>query len=128
SRGFVKAEGGYVAPPADGSTVDVAVKPGSDRLQLLEPFPVWDGKDYEKCALLLKAKGKCTTDHISPAGPWLRFRGHLDKISDNMFSGAVNTFSGEAGKGRDLLSGETGVPFSKVARHYKTQGLSWVVV
>jgi aconitate hydratase len=128
ANGFAPGRAGFVAPPEDGSGIAVRVKPDSERLQLLEPFPAWDGKDYERLPVLLKAKGKCTTDHISPAGPWLRYRGHLDKISDNMFSGAVNTFSGEAGKGRDLLSGETGVPFSKVARHYKTQGLSWVVV
>ena len=99
-----------------------------ERLQLLEPFPAWDGRDYERLPLLLKAKGKCTTDHISPAGPWLRYRGHLDKISDNMFTGAVNAFTGEAGEGRDLLSGETGVPFPKIARHYRSEGLSWVAV
>ena len=78
--------------------------------------------------MLVKAKGKCTTDHISPAGPWLKYRGHLDKISDNMFTGAINAFSGEAGKGRDGLSGETGVPFPKIARHYKAEGLRWVAV
>jgi aconitate hydratase len=128
ANGFAPGRAGFVAPPEDGSGIEVIVKPGSERLQLLEPFPPWDGKDYERLPLLLKAKGKCTTDHISPAGPWLRYRGHLDKISDNMFTGAVNAFSGEAGKGRDLLSGETGVPFPKVARHYQAQGLSWVAV
>jgi aconitate hydratase len=128
ANGFAPGRAGFVAPPEDGGGVEVRVKPDSERLQLLEPFPAWDGKDYERLPVLLKAKGKCTTDHISPAGPWLRYRGHLDKISDNMFTGAVNAFSGEAGKGRDLLSGDTGVPFPKVARHYQTQGLSWVVV
>jgi aconitate hydratase len=128
AAGFAPGGAGFVAPPEDGSQIEVRVKPDSERLQLLEPFPAWDGKDYERLPLLLKAKGKCTTDHISPAGPWLRYRGHLDKISDNLFTGAVNAFSGEAGKGRDLLAGETGVPFAKIARHYKAQGLGWVVV
>jgi aconitate hydratase len=128
ANGFAAGRAGFVAPPEDGSGIAVLVKPDSERLQLLEPFPAWDGKDYERLPVLLKAKGKCTTDHISPAGPWLRYRGHLDKISDNLFTGAVNAFSGEAGKGRDLLSDETGVSLPKIARHYKAQGLSWVVV
>jgi aconitate hydratase len=128
AQGFAPGSAGFVAPPEDGSGVEVRVKADSERLQLLAPFPAWDGKDYERLPVLLKAKGKCTTDHISPAGPWLRYRGHLDKISDNMFTGAVNAFSGEAGKGRDLLSGEAGVPFPKVARHYQAQGFGWVVV
>jgi len=105
----------------------VKVAPGSDRLQLLEPFPAWDGRDFEALPLLLKARGKCTTDHISPAGPWLRFRGHLERISDNMFTGAVNAFTGATGKGQDLLSGDTAA-FAAVARHYKAEGLRWVVV
>ncbi len=127
-QGFAAGEAGFVEPPADGSSVIVQVKPDSERLQLLQPFPAWDGEDFERLALLLKVKGKCTTDHISPAGPWLRYRGHLDKISDNLFTGAVNTFTGEAGKGRDVLSGESGVSFSKIARHYKAEGLGWVAI
>ncbi|MBI3783879.1 MAG: aconitate hydratase [Deltaproteobacteria bacterium] len=128
AKGFAAGKAGFVEPPEDGSGIQVVVKPDSERLQLLQPFPAWDGKDYEKLGLLLKAKGKCTTDHISPAGPWLKYRGHLDKISDNMFTGAINAFSGEAGKGRDQLSDETGVPFPKIARHYKAEGLGWVAV
>ncbi|MEQ8763996.1 MAG: aconitate hydratase [Planctomycetota bacterium] len=127
-KGFEKGVAGYVAPPADGSKVEVKVAPDSERLQLLEPFDAWSGKDYEKLPLLLKAKGKCTTDHISPAGPWLRFRGHLDKISDNMFIGATNAFTGETGQGRNLESGETEQAFSAIARDYKKRGLKWVVV
>ncbi len=126
--GFVRDERGYAAPPSDGSGVEIKIAPGSERLQLLEPFDPWSGKDFERLPLLLKAKGKCTTDHISPAGPWLRFRGHLDNISNNMFTGATNAFTGESGKTRDLLSGETGVDVPKVARHYKAEGLKWVVV
>jgi aconitate hydratase len=127
-KGFVASAAGYEAPPRDASRVKVEVSPSSDRLQILEPFPAWDGKDVLDAPLLLKAAGKCTTDHISPAGKWLRFRGHLENISDNMFSGAVNAFSGKAGAGTDALSGERDVPFAKIARHYKAEGLRWVVV
>jgi aconitate hydratase len=126
--GFAAGKSGYVEPPADGSQVVVQVRPDSERLQVLEPFPAWNGGDYKRLAVLVKAKGKCTTDHISPAGPWLKYRGHLDKISDNMFTGAVNAFSGEAGKGRDVLSGETGLPFPEIARRYKRQGVGWVAI
>ena len=127
-KGFVTSFAGYEAPAKDPSKVEVKVAPKSDRLQLLEPFPAWDGKDVTNAPLLLKAQGKCTTDHISPAGKWLRFRGHLENISDNMFSGAVNAFDGKAGTGTDALSGEREVPFAKIARHYKAEGLGWVVV
>jgi aconitate hydratase A / 2-methylisocitrate dehydratase len=127
-RGFAAGEAGFVAPPEDGGQIEVIVRPDSERLQLLEPFPPWDGNDFDRLAVLLKAKGKCTTDHISPAGPWLRYRGHLDKISDNMFLGAINSFSSEAGKGVDVLSGERNVSLSKIARHYKTEGLGWVAI
>lgn len=127
-NGFVAGDAGYVEPPLDGSSVEVRVDPASQRLQLLKPFAKWDGKDFLSLPLLLKAKGKCTTDHISPAGPWLRFRGHLDNISDNMFTGAINAFTGEAGKGLDQLSGERGLPIPKIARHYKADGLRWLVV
>ncbi|MEE8581720.1 MAG: aconitate hydratase [Myxococcota bacterium] len=127
-RGFVFSESGYIAPPADPSQVPVEVATDSGRLQLLTPFSAWDGRDFERLPLLLKAGGKCTTDHISPAGPWLRFRGHLDKISDNAFIGVVNGFTGKAGEGRDLLSDERGVSFPKIARHYKAEGLRWIVV
>ncbi|MCH8083119.1 MAG: aconitate hydratase [Myxococcales bacterium] len=128
SRGFVASRAGYVEPPEERSDVDVVVSPDSQRLQLLEPFSGWDGRDYEKLPLLIKAAGKCTTDHISPAGVWLRFRGHLDKISDNMFIGAVNAFTEETGKGLDLLSGERSVGFAAIARHYEDEGLRWVAI
>ena len=127
-KGFVKTLEGYAAPAADGSKVKIEVSPTSDRIQLLSPFPKWDGKDYVELPLLVKAKGKCTTDHISPAGPWLKYRGHLDNISNNMFLGAVNAFSGSAGKTRNLLSGETEIDIPKVARDYKAKGFRWVVV
>jgi aconitate hydratase len=126
--GFVESYQGYEPPPADPSGVRVAVAPDSQRLQLLEPFPAWDGQDFREVPLLLKARGKCTTDHISPAGPWLRFRGHLENISDNMFSGAVNAFTDETGKGLDQLSGRPGVAFADIARGYRAKGLRWAVV
>jgi aconitate hydratase len=127
-RGFAPGMGGYVAPPEDGAGVAVSVSPDSDRLALLDPFAAWDGRDLTDLPLLLKAKGKCTTDHISAAGPWLKYRGHLDRISDNMFLGAANAFTGESGRTRNLLTGETGLPVPQVARAYKAAGLRWVVV
>ncbi len=131
SRGFVKSSQGYLAPPTTAGErrkQQVSVAAASERLQLLQPFAAWDGRDFERVPLLLKAKGKCTTDHISPAGPWLRFRGHLDRISDNLLNGAVNAFTGEAGKGLDQLSGARGQAFAAIARHYKALSLRWVVV
>jgi aconitate hydratase len=126
-KGFDKGEEGFVAPAKDGSNVEVIVKSDSERLQLLKPFAPWDGKDFIDFPLLLKAKGKCTTDHISMAGPWLRYRGHLDNISNNMFIGAINAFSGEAGKVKNTFTGETkSVP--EVAREYKAKGANWIVV
>jgi aconitate hydratase len=127
-RGFVASSEGYLAPPAQRSGVEVEIAPSSERLAFLDPFPKWSGKDYVELPILLKAKGKCTTDHISMAGPWLRFRGHLDKISDNMFIGATNAFTGKTGEGKNLVTGETGVPFPKIARDYKARGLAWVVI
>ncbi len=108
ASGFVHDRSATCRPAADGARVDVSVAPGSERLQLLEPFPAWDGADFVDLPVLLKAKGKCTTDHISPAGPWLRYRGHLDRISDNMFIGATNAFTGEVGHGRNLSVGRDG--------------------
>jgi aconitate hydratase len=129
-QGFMISFGGYAAPPAkdERTALQIEVDPDSERLQLLEPFAAWDGKDFEKLPLLLKAKGKCTTDHISMAGPWLRFRGHLDNISDNMFIGAINAFSQEVGAGKNLVTGEAGQSFPAIARDYKLAGLRWVVV
>jgi aconitate hydratase len=127
-RGFVTTREGYIAPPDDRDEITVEIAPDSERLSFLQPFSAWDGNDFEEVPLLLKARGKCTTDHISMAGPWLRFRGHLDRISDNMFIGAVNAFTGEVGEGLNQSSGERGVSFPKIARHYKAAGLRWVVV
>jgi aconitate hydratase len=127
-QGFARGEEGYEAPAADGSAVQVAIRPDSERLQVLAPFPRWDGKDFERLPILVKTKGKTTTDHISPAGAWLRFRGHLDRISDNMFLGALNAFTGETCKGVNVLTAEAGVPFTKIARDWKAKGVSWVVI
>jgi len=125
--GFVEGEEGFIPPAEDGSSVEINVSPESERLQLLTPFKPWDGEDLTGLKLLLKAKGKCTTDHISMAGPWLRFRGHLDNISNNMFIGAINYFNEKAGVVKDQLTGEyKSIP--EVARHYKAEGMGWVVV
>ena len=127
-KGFAKGEEGFVAPAANGEGLEVDLPPTSQRLQLLQPFPKWSGKDFEKLPLLIKTKGKTTTDHISPAGPWLKFRGHLDKISDNMFLGANNAFSGEPGKGTNVLTGESGLTMAQIARDYKSKGIGSFVV
>ena len=125
--GFAEGAEGFIPPAADGSKVEVKVAPASDRLQLLTPFTPWERKDLEGMAVLLKAKGKCTTDHISMAGPWLKYRGHLDNISNNMFIGAINAYTGEAGKVNNIFTGETkSVP--EVAREYKAKGQPWIVV
>ncbi len=127
-NGFVRDSEGCVEPPADGSEIEMRIRPDSKRLQRLSPFAPWPGTDFERCPLLLKAKGACTTDHISPAGAWLRFRGHLDNISENMFLGAVNAFTDESGKTLNQLTGERGQPVPAVARAYRVAGLPWVVV
>lgn len=126
-KGFEVKDAGYQAPAAEGSKIEVIVDPKSERLQLLEPFAPWDGKNMNGLKLLIKAKGKCTTDHISMAGPWLRFRGHLDNISNNMLTGAVNYFNNATDKVKNQLTGEYGsVP--AVQRHYKAAGVGSVVV
>lgn len=126
-KGFDQGESGYVPPVANGETVQIQVNPDSDRLQLLDAFEPWNGKDYTNLRVLLKATGKCTTDHISPAGKWLKFRGHLENISDNMFTGAVNAFREEIGKGKNFVNGEI-EPYPKVAKAYKNEGIGWIAV
>jgi len=126
-RGFDVKDQGYQPPAKDGSKVEVSVDPNSKRLQLLKPFEPWNGKNISGAKLLIKVKGKCTTDHISMAGPWLRFRGHLDNISDNLLTGAVNAFNNETNKVKNQLTGEYGeVP--EVQRHYKEKGIPTVIV
>lgn len=126
-KGFIVGEIGYSAPAKDGSKVKVAVDPKSTRLQTLAPFGSWNGKDITDVPLLMKAKGKCTTDHISPAGPWLKYRGHLDNISNNLFIGAVNAFGHEPGKGKNVITGEV-KSFSDNARYYKAQNIGWIAI
>jgi aconitate hydratase len=128
AKNFDRGRPVYVAPPADGSGITLKVDPRSERLQLMEPWPAWDGQDLKDMPVLLKTKGKTTTDHISPAGSWLRYRGHLDKFSDNMFMGAINAYTGEAGKGKNVLTGQTAQTVSAIARDYKARGVKWVVV
>jgi aconitate hydratase len=128
AHGFDAGHATYIAPPEDGGGITLAVAPNSERLQLMEPWLAWDHRDFVNCPVLIKTQGKTTTDHISPAGPWLRYRGHLDKFSDNMFMGATNAFTGEAGTAINVLSGEKGVMVSKVARDYKAHGVKWVAI
>jgi aconitate hydratase len=126
-NGFAVEDAGFIAPAADGSQVTIAVSPTSDRLQLLDPFTAWEGSDLKGLKLLIKAKGKCTTDHISMAGPWLKYRGHLDNISNNMLIGAVNFFNEKTDNVKNQLTGEyASVP--KVQREYKAQGIGSLVV
>ena len=127
-KGFTKSVSGYIPAFTEQQDIDINVKSDSERLQLLEPFDRWDGEDLSDLRVLIKAKGKCTTDHISPAGPWLRFRGHLDNISSNMFIGAENAFTQEIGKGTNVLLNERGIDFNKIARYYKTQKIGWVAI
>ena len=125
--GFAVEDAGYHEPAVDGSGVDVVVAEGSERLQLLTPFQPWDGKNFTNMRLIIKAKGKCTTDHISMAGPWLRFRGHLDNISNNTLTGAVNAFNDKTDLVKNQLTGEYG-PVPATARKYKAEGIKTVVV
>ncbi len=127
-KGFDEGQSSYLAPPDDGSAIEIKVDPNSARIQLMEPWPAWDGNDFIDMPVLIKTKGKTTTDHISPAGPWLSLRGHLDKFSDNMFMGATNAYTGDTGTGKNVLTGEEGQAISKIARHYKAEGVKWVVV
>ena len=127
AKGFSVDDPGYQAPAADGSGVQVVVDPASKRLQLLEPFPAWEGTDLKGLKLLIKAKGKCTTDHISMAGPWLKFRGHLDNISNNMLIGAINYFNDKADSIKNELTGEYG-PVPATQRAYKAAGIGSIVV
>ncbi len=126
--GFDSGISRYAAPPEDGSSIEIAIDPNSERLEPLHPWPAWDGGDYIELPVLAKTRGKTTTDHISPAGPWLRFRGHLGKFSENMFMGAANAFTGETGKGKNALTGRTGRAYSETAAHYRDAGLRWVVI
>ena len=127
-EGFDPGQDTFVAPPPDGSAVQVKVDASSERLQLLEPFPAWDGSDYQDLPVLVKARGKFTTDHISMAGPWLKYRGHLENISGNLYLGAVNAYEGyDVGHGKNQLNNETQT-FPDIARSYHEAGQGWVVI
>lgn len=127
AEGFMRPDGIFVAPPENTDGLEVIIDPDSKRLQRLEPFPQWDGKDFEEIPIMVKAKGKCTTDHISPAGAWLSLRGHLDNLSDNMLLGAVNAFNDKVGKGKNTLNDNL-ESFSQIARQYKERQMRWVIV
>jgi aconitate hydratase len=128
SQPFASGHAAYIAPPADGAQVEIRVAPDSERLQVMTPWPAWDGRDFLDMPVLMKTRGKTTTDHISPAGPWLRFRGHLDKFSDNLLMGATNAFTNDTGTGTHVITGETGLPISSLARDYQAKGHKWVIV
>jgi len=125
--GYIPGDQRFVAPPADGSDVEVVVDPNSDRLQLLTPFEPWNGEDFTDLPVVMKAQGKCTTDHISMAGPWLKYRGHLENISGNLFAGAVNAFTGVAGEGKDPIDGTT-KSYPDIAKHLHEAGVQWVAI
>ncbi|MDB5272582.1 MAG: aconitate hydratase, partial [Chitinophagaceae bacterium] len=127
SKGFAVEDAGFQAPAADGSGIQVAVSPTSDRLQLLDPFTPWEGTDLKGLKLLIKAKGKCTTDHISMAGPWLKYRGHLDNISNNMLIGAVNFFNDKTDSVKNQLTGQY-APVPATQRAYKAANIGTIVV
>jgi len=126
-EGFIRPDGIFIAPPENSDDVEVIIVPNSKRLQRLEPFPKWDGEDFEDIPIMVKAKGKCTTDHISPAGAWLSLRGHLDNLSDNMLLGAVNAFNDKVGEGKNILNNNI-ESFSKIARQYKENQIRWVII
>ncbi|MHB1949851.1 MAG: aconitate hydratase [Acidiferrobacteraceae bacterium] len=127
-NGFTGGNEGYRPPSDHPETVRVQVESGSERLSLLEPFPPADATRFRELPLLMKAVGKCTTDHISPAGPWLKYRGHLDRISDNLFSGVQNAFTSTPGTGHNVFTGEDGVALASLARDYKRRGQGWAAV
>ena len=126
--GYESGDSGLQVPAKDGRDVVIKISSDSERLSLLAPFPRWNGEDYKGLVVLIKTKGKTTTDHISPAGPWLRYRGHLDKISDNMFLGASNAFTGEVGHGTDVITGVQHLPVAKIARGYQSKGICSIVI
>jgi aconitate hydratase len=118
----------YIPPPEDGSAIEVVIDPASERIQLLQPWPAWDGRDWTGMPVLIKTRGKTTTDHISPAGPWLRYRGHLERFSDNLLLGASNAYTNEVGKTLNLLSGKSGESIASTARAYRARQMPWVIV
>ena len=127
SQGFAYAAATFVEPAKNPEDISVVIRKDSNRLQKLEPFPAWDGADFENLVILAKVSGKCTTDHISPAGAWLMYRGHLDKISDNLLLGAVNSFNGKIGMGKNVFNDQI-APFPEIARMYRNRGIKWIII
>ncbi len=127
-NGLVQDRKAFVPPPEDGNDIEIRIPPGSERLEFLKPFPAWDGRPYEDLPILVKTRGKTTTDHISPGGAWLRYRGHLTNISKNLLNGAVNAFTGETGLGTNVLTGEAGLPFHELAATYRDRTGGSVIV
>ncbi|MBS0419852.1 MAG: aconitate hydratase [Proteobacteria bacterium] len=128
ARQFESRRGRYIAPPDDGREIELTVNPASERIQLMRPWPAWEGQNFLDLPVLIKTHGKTTTDQISPAGAWLRYRGHLERFSDNLLSGAVNAHSGDIGKTRNVLTEDVPQPIATVARDYRTRGVRWVIV
>src|SRR4030095_15896071 len=128
ANNFDRGHSAYVAPPEDGSSIQLAVSPNSERIQLMEPWPPWDGEDFRDMPVLMTTKCTRTTDHTSPAGPWLRYRGHLGKFSENLLMGGTNAYTGELGKGLNVLTGEKSQMISAIARSYQAHGVKWVIV
>ena len=127
SNGYDAGNNTFIAPPADVSSIAISVNPTSDRLQLLQPFPAWNGKDFVEMPVLMKARGKCTTDHISAAGKWLKYRGHLENISGNLFIGAVNAFTDAVGEGRDIIDGQTR-SYPDLAKAWGNKNIQWTAI
>jgi len=127
TNGFKKTEGIYIPPSQNPEEIEVVINKNSKRLQKLEPFPIWNGQDFHELPILVKAKGKCTTDHISPAGAWLAYRGHLDNLSDNLLLGAVNAFNDQVGNGKNILNNKT-ESFAQIARQYKEKQILWAII
>lgn len=128
SAGYNDTDAEYTPPPSgDRSKLDVAISPTSDRIQRLEPFAPWDGNDFVDLPVLVKVRGKCTTDHITPAGPWFRYRGHLENISNNTLIGAVNSANNKVNSVRNIFTGQEG-SISDTARDYKKRGFQWVII
>ncbi|HEV2441549.1 MAG TPA: aconitate hydratase [Steroidobacteraceae bacterium] len=128
ARDFESRQTHYTPPPADGRSIELTVDPTSERLQLIKPWAAWDGKDFLDMPVLIKTRGKTTTDHISPTGIWLRYRGHLERFSENLLMGATNAATGEVGKTSNVSTGASGQPIAAVARDYRSRGLRWVIV
>jgi aconitate hydratase A / 2-methylisocitrate dehydratase len=128
ARNFEERRDHYIAPPPDGRSIGLEVDPASERLQLMKPWAAWDGRDFLDMPVLIKTRGKTTTDHISPTGPWLRYRGHLERFSENLLLGATNAATGEVGTTSNVLTAATGQPIAAVARDYRSRGVRWVIV